>query len=123
MALSMASNVLCLGCGAFINNSSDRRNLWGSSSKTVSSTWKSLLKAEFERRGWLTVFECLFTVDGIRTKNYGSQKNMCRKCFYLYEKTHKSQEVAMYIYRQHVYNFFMFCFVRGHIIFILACRR
>ena len=48
---------------------------------------------------------------------------MCRKCFYLYEKTLKSQEVTMYIYRQHVYNLFMLCFARGHIIFILTCRQ
>jgi len=89
---------LCLDCGITINKASDRRNLCGSPSQTVLSTWKKLLKAEFEKRGCLAVFDSLFTLNGeIRTKNYGNQKNMCRKCFYLYEKTLKSQEVCTII--------------------------
>ena len=52
--------VLCLGCGVVINDASDRRNLWGSSSQNVLSALKSLLKEEFERRGCLAVFETLF---------------------------------------------------------------
>ena len=91
----MASLVLCLGCGTTINHSSDRRNLCGNSSKTVLSAWKEFLKAEFEKRGCLAVFDSLFTTDGqIRTTDHGNQKNMCRKCFYLYEKTLKSLEVG-----------------------------
>ena len=40
--IHVASSILYLGCGAFINNGSDRRNLCGSSSKAVSWEWKSL---------------------------------------------------------------------------------
>ena len=91
----MASSVLCLGCGITINHSSDRRNLCGDSSKTVLAAWKNFLNVELETRGYLAVSsESLFTIDGIRTKDHGNQKNMCRKCFYLYEKTLKSLEVC-----------------------------
>ena len=106
----MASVVLCLGCGSTINQSSDRRNLSGKSSTAVLSAWKEVIKAELEKRGCLAVFESLFTSDGlIQTKNHGNQKNMCRKCFYLYEKTIKCQEVCVII----VFNKLVFyCYIK-----------
>lgn len=119
MASNMASIVLCLGCGVTINNSSDRRNLYGNSSTAVLSAWKNALKGELERRKFLSVFESLFTANGeVRTKNYGNQKNMCRKCFYLYEKTLKSQEVCVTI----DYQDYVFLILLVAINHIFTCR-
>ena len=104
----MASMVVCLGCGITINHSSDRRNLCGNSSKTVLSAWMNFVKAELEKKGCLAVFESLFTIDGqIRTKNHGNQKNMCRKCFYLYEKTLKSLKVCSISSKLYYFHLFL----------------
>ena len=32
---------------------------------------------------------------GINVKDYGNQRNMCQKCYYLYDKTVKSHQIAI----------------------------
>ena len=103
---------ICLGCGVVINNASDRRNLCGNASQNVSSAWKGLLKAELEGRGCGSTFESLFSADGELLTNYGNQRNMCRKCFYSYERMLKTQEVCTIMLEYLFLFYYLICQIR-----------
>ena len=90
--LSMAT--LCVSCGNEISNATDRRNICNKPGKAVANLWRHFLEIECGKRDQLLLFEPLFSEDGaIRTRDNGYQKNMCRKCFYLFEKVEKLHQV------------------------------
>lgn len=72
-----------------------KRNICNSSSERIVSLWKSYLKFELEQRSRFSVYESTFTDLGeVRMTHNGNQKNICRKCFYAFEKRHKFEEVC-----------------------------
>ena len=95
--MQMYEAVVCVGCGNEIPKTTDRRNISTKQAKEVSSLWRDCLR-EIARARQLTledsIFRGIFSDEGgIRLKDHGYQRNMCRKCYYLYDKTVKSHQV------------------------------
>ena len=76
------SPVLCLGCGEVSPRSSDRRNLMSNSSQHVVPLWKKTIASELQKRNQLIDLDGL--ISGWGEPHRAGQ--MCRKCFYAYEK-------------------------------------
>lgn len=91
--------VVCLACGSTISKATERRNICSTSSGLIFSLWKGYFKRELERKNQFGVsYESSFTDNGeVRTTNKGNQKNICRQCFYAFEKLQKCEEVSYII--------------------------
>lgn len=87
----MADVPLCLGCGEQITKATDRHNLCNTSSRHVFNMWREFFKRKLERRNQLSV---LMDSGEIIAANGVYQKNMCKKCFYYFEKFLRAEEVA-----------------------------
>ena len=89
MAQSSNTPVLCLGCGERTRGPWDRRNLTSSVSQHVVPLWKSIISKELEKRNQQADLD--FVIAGAGDSQRVGQ--MCRKCFYAYEKVLKAQAV------------------------------
>ena len=87
---------MCVSCGNDISNTADRRNICNKSAIAIASLWQHFLKIEFKKRNQLSLLDALFSKDGaIPTGQDGNQRNIYRKCFYLYKRW-INQLIAMF---------------------------
>ena len=89
MADNTNTPVLCLGCGESTRGPWDRRNLKSSVSQHVVPLWKSIIRRELEKRNQQADLDCVIAGPGDPDR----VGQMCRKCFYAYEKVLKAQAV------------------------------
>ena len=81
------SSVVCVGCAKAIPNTTDRRNICNKSADAVAALWRDFLNRELEEKNQLAFAGSLFSDKGaVCTKDDGYQRNMCRKCYYMYDK-------------------------------------
>ena len=97
----MSEVLVCVGCGNKIPNATDRRNIYHKLAQAVASLWQHFLRDELASRNQSVLEDNLFSDErGISTKDYGYQKNMCRKCYYLYDMTAKAHQVFNLVFNQ-----------------------
>ena len=83
--------IVCVGCRNEIPKATDRRNIFTKQAKEVASFWEGFLGILRVRVNWH--WKTMVFSRGINVKDRGNQRNMCRKCYYLYDKTVKSYQV------------------------------
>ena len=81
--------MVCLGCAEVTHRPSDRRKLKSSASQHVLPLWKHVVTRVLEKRNQQADLDGLLC--GYGNPERGGQ--MCRKCFYAYEKVLKAQAV------------------------------
>ena len=85
----------CLACGEQVARVKDRRTINSLTSSHVTASWKTFFIEALKNNKQFSILEAAFPASEVLTANLKNQKHVCKKCFYIFEKFVKIEEVRL----------------------------